>query len=210
MPGRHGTMSDRRPPATAPLRGRMRGCRYHCRCSLSCSSAWLGRNADHLPGLQRRPQAPEAEGHRGDIAADMEPLDDGERGRIDVNHAVVLRRFVFPDSGGARPDRASPNRRVDGPDGQPPDAPDRGGLGISLQQPTAVRVGHRGAAPWSCMEQPMPASWAAAKAMKDSDRMELYLTDLFPEEEVDGVMSSAFDHPECGWRWRCRSDSIRI
>jgi hypothetical protein len=94
------------------------------------------------PGLQRRPKAPEAKGDRGHIAPDMEPLSDGKRRGIDANYLVVLRRFVFPDSRGAGPDRASPDRRVDGPDGQPLDAPDRGGLGIGLQQAAAVRIGH--------------------------------------------------------------------
>ena len=48
------------------------------------------------------------------------------------------------------------------------------------------------------MEQPdarLGGRYAAAKAMKDSDLMELYLTDLLPEEEVDGVMFSALDEP---------------
>lgn len=61
--------------------------------------------------------------------------------------------------------------------------------------PQAEDLAQRGAAPWPCMEQPKPASWAAAKAMKDTDLMELYITNLFPEEEVDGVMSSALDQP---------------
>ena len=37
--------------------------------------------------------------------------------------------------------------------------------------------------------------YAAAKAMKDTELMELYLTDLFPDEEVDGVMFAALDEP---------------
>jgi hypothetical protein len=72
----------------------------------------------------------------------MERLGDGERLGIDANHAVVLRRFVLPNSRGAGPEPASPNRRIDGPRSQRHDAPDRGGLGISLQQAATVRVGH--------------------------------------------------------------------
>lgn len=37
--------------------------------------------------------------------------------------------------------------------------------------------------------------YAAAKAKADTDLMELYMTDLFPEEEVDGVMFAALDEP---------------
>jgi hypothetical protein len=62
--------------------------------------------------------------------------------------------------------------------------------------PQAEDLAQQGATPWLCMQRPKPASWAAAKAMKDTELMELYLTDLFPrEEEVDGVMSSALDQP---------------
>jgi hypothetical protein len=59
-------------------------------------------------------------------------------------------------------------------------------------------------------EAGLAGRYAAAKAMEDTDLMELYLTDLFPEEEVDGCCSRRSTNPECGWRWRCRSDSIRI
>jgi hypothetical protein len=37
--------------------------------------------------------------------------------------------------------------------------------------------------------------YAAAKAMQDTDLMELSMADLFPEEEVDGVMFSALGEP---------------
>jgi hypothetical protein len=72
----------------------------------------------------------------------MEPLGDGERRGIDAHHAVVPRRFVLPNSGGAGPDRASPDRRVNRPRSQRHDPPDGGGGGIGLQQAAAVRVGH--------------------------------------------------------------------
>src|SRR5919109_2210675 len=87
---------------------------------------WLRRNADHLTGLQRRPEASKAEGHRGGVAPDMERLGDGERLRIDADHAVVPRRLVLPNGRGAGPDRAGPDRRVDGAGGQRYDAPDGG------------------------------------------------------------------------------------
>lgn len=37
--------------------------------------------------------------------------------------------------------------------------------------------------------------YAAAKAMEDTELMELYLIDLVPEEEVDGVLFAALDQP---------------
>jgi hypothetical protein len=37
--------------------------------------------------------------------------------------------------------------------------------------------------------------YAAAKAMEDTDLIELSMADLFPEEEADGVMFSALGEP---------------
>jgi hypothetical protein len=107
---------------------------------------------DHRLGAHRHPDTPEPEGHRGNVAAQLQDLRDPERPWVDAQHTVVL-GGATPGRGRARPDPAGPDRRRDGPRGQLGDPSDPGGRRIGLEQTTAVGVSHidsmgSGATPW--------------------------------------------------------------